>query len=137
MFHDLTSFVNLSTSSNKLIFLNLNIQCINSKYDELKNFVCNLSKNKVNVELIALQETWTISYPELLDIPGFQRILFVNRKRCKGGGVGFYPRNGLNYNVLDMPFCVFSEKIFKSLSLEITSNDNNVMKKYFVSSVYR
>jgi hypothetical protein len=42
----------------------------------------------LNIEVIALQETWDIKYPDQLIIHGYQKIVFKNRLGMRGGGVG-------------------------------------------------
>jgi hypothetical protein len=84
---------------------------------------------------LALQETWDVKYPNLLELPGFQRILFKNRMLGKGGGIGFYVKNGLSAKVIDPPFNSFTNRIFESLTLEITDSSNN--RQYLVSNIYR
>jgi hypothetical protein len=44
----------------------------------------------VNVEIIALQEIWSIDNPDLLVIPGFHPLIFKQRAGMRGGGVGFF-----------------------------------------------
>ena len=75
------------------------IQSLQSKHEKLKNFILTLANKNVQIDLIALQETWTIKHPQLLDIPGFQPLIFTNRKKGRGGGAGFYIRTGINYTI--------------------------------------
>ena len=85
-FHDTNSIISKFSNSNRPLFLNINIQSLQSKHEKLKNFILTLVNKNVQVDLIALQETWTIKHPQLLDIPGFQPLIFTNRKRGRGGG---------------------------------------------------
>ena len=85
-FVDTQSFINKFKNSHHPLFLNINIQSLNSKYEKLKNFILTLSNNNIQIDLIAMQETWFIKHPQLLDIPGFQPLIFTNRKRGRGGG---------------------------------------------------
>jgi hypothetical protein len=65
-----------------------------SKLESLKSLVHDLSTTHVPVDVIATQKTWSIPYPELVHLPGFQPILFSGRAGMWGGGgmggVGFY-----------------------------------------------
>jgi exonuclease III len=76
------------SNCNKL-FISLNIQSLQSKHDKLNEFVLKLVNNNVNIAVIALQEVWSLPYPDLFNITGFT---FVHKSRDKGrgGGVGFY-----------------------------------------------
>ena len=98
-FYDSHTIIKKFANSTRPLFLNINIQSLNSKHEKLKNFILSLTNKNIQIDLISLQETWAIKQPQLLDIPGFQPLIFTNRKRGKGGGVGFYLRNGINYSV--------------------------------------
>jgi hypothetical protein len=91
----------------------------------------------VPIEIIALQETWRLKYPDLLKINGFQNIIFKNREKGQGGGVGFYIRDGLDFKIIDMPFNDFKDKIFESLTIEVGSNINGTIKRYNLTCIYR
>jgi len=89
------------------------------------------SKNK-KIDVLILQETWNLQHPELLNIPGFQKVIFKTRKNCNGGGVGFYVKNNLKYKIVNIPN-MFQEKVFESLTIEVQINK----KRFLLSSVYR
>jgi hypothetical protein len=123
--------------SAKPMLLNLNVQSLNSKHGCLRDFLINLANNHVQIDILAMQEVWKLPYPEMVDIPGFQRIVFKNRSRGNGGGVGFYIKNGINFKIVNPPFETFVDKIFESLTVEICYCINNVVKKILVSNIYR
>ena len=75
-FYDMESFVNKFSKSDKPILLNLNAQSMMSKYDKLKEFVVNLTKINIQIDIIALQETWQIRYTDIITIPGFQKLIY-------------------------------------------------------------
>jgi hypothetical protein len=87
-YYDVESMANLSLNGHSL-YLSLNIQSLNSKFEELQHFITELRQKNVNIDVIALQETWEILYPEQLMLPGFQKLVFKNRKGMRGGGWGF------------------------------------------------
>jgi exonuclease III len=93
----------MSSLSNQLLwpnlplYLSVNIQSLNSKYNELSLQIADLLSKNVNIDVISLQETWEIRYPDQLSIPGFQPLVYRNRNDMRGGGVGFYIKNGINY----------------------------------------
>ena len=86
-FYDMDSVLNLSANGHSL-YLSLNIQSLNSKFDEFQQFITELQQKNVNIDVIALQETWEILYPDQLMLPGFQKIVYKNRKGMRGGGGG-------------------------------------------------
>jgi hypothetical protein len=45
-----------------------------------------------------MQEIWQIPYPELMQINGFR--LITNQRGSRGGGVGFYIRDGIDFKLL-------------------------------------
>ena len=73
-FHDLDSLASLS--KNKPIFISINIQSLNSKFESLKTEILLLQSKHVQVDVIAIQETWDVKHPELLQLPGYQQFIF-------------------------------------------------------------
>ena len=71
-----------------------------------------MTKNDINLEIIALQETWDISVPDLVNIPGYS-FVSKNRKNQRGGGVGFYVKSGLVFKVIKIS--PFEEKFFECI----------------------
>jgi hypothetical protein len=49
-------------------------------------FITELQQKNENIDVIALQETWEILYPDQLMLPDFQKIVYKNRKGMRGGG---------------------------------------------------
>ena len=136
LFHDMPSIISKFSNTCRPLFLNINIQSLNSKYEKLKNFILTLTNKNVSIDLISLQETWSIKHPRLLDIPGFQPLIFTNRNRGRGGGVGFYIRNGISYTINDN-LSVFVDKTFESLTLDLSYTTNNCLKHLTVTNIYR
>jgi len=95
-----------------------------------------MTSSGIQIDVIALQETWNIKYPKLLTLPGFQNLIFVNRKVGKGGGVGFYIRNGISCKIVETE-AGFKDKIFESLTINLSYTHNNITKHLTVSNVYR
>ncbi len=95
--------------------------------------ITELLNGKVKIDLIAIQETWEVQYPELVSISGFQTFVVKNRKNMRGGGVGFYVRNGHNFKIIEN-LSPFEEKIFESLTIQLTYPSN---KTVLVTCGYR
>ena len=96
-FYDISSLkTNFQKTLNPLL-LSVNIQSLNSKFNDLKIFITELINANVPIDVIVMQETWNINYPHLLELPGFQPLIYRNRNNMRGGGVGFYIRKGLNF----------------------------------------
>ncbi len=71
-----------------------------SNHPQLSSYVSNLTSAGVNIHAIALQEVWAVPYPELVNLHGFTLITKL-RKHGRGGGVGFYIREGLKFKIID------------------------------------
>ena len=128
---DVQNFILTYKNSKKPFFLSLNICSLNSKYDELKYLIYEIAKNNINVLAIAIQEIWQIPYPDLFSINEYTLIL-SQRKSGRGGGVGFYVKNGLNVKTCD-DISLFHDKIFECLAIEITVSK----KKHYLCNIYR
>jgi len=114
------------------IFLSINIQSLTSKFEILRDQILELTGKKILIDVIAIQETWDIRVPELLSIPGFQTLSFKTRTHMRGGGVGFYVRNGLNFKVIDN-LSPFEQKIFEAITIKISYPDRSLL----LTSAYR
>jgi hypothetical protein len=136
-FYDVDSFTSKFKNSKQPIFLSVNIQSINAKNDNLKEIITKLNANNIPIEILALQETWAVKYVNLIDLPGFQRLIFKNRTVGRGGGVGFYVKSGLSVKLIEPPFRHFVSHVFESLTLEISGNSNGIHRHYIVSNIYR
>ena len=85
----------------------------------------------VCIDLVILQETWKVNFPDLLEIPGFQKVIFNTQQNIRGGGVGFYIRKGLNLKIRNDLSC-FSTKTFENLTIELSFPN----KPIFISNIY-
>ena len=118
---------------NDFSVLSLNIQSLPAKYNELNDMLNKLSASNFSPEVICLQEIWQINDPSLFPLSNFQTLEFNTRTNARGGGVGIFVKNNIVYNVLNQ-YSVFLDRIFESLFIEIT-DDNN--QKIVIGSVYR
>ena len=132
-FYDEETFISKFKDTNKPIFLNLNVQSLMSKFEKLKHFIVNITNKGLQIDVIAMQETWTVKYPNLLILPGFQQPIIKMRKKGKGGGVGLFIRNGLNFKILET-VAGFHDKLFESLTVKI---DYSNKKSITLSCCYR
>ncbi len=132
-FHDFESFIADPIIISSPVFISINVQSLNSKHTNLNDLVCELINRGVSIEVIALQEIWSISNPESLDIMGFHPLIFKQRVGMRGGGVGFYIKNNISWQIVE-ECSPFQNKIIESLTLSLTLSNNN---KMLVSSVYR
>lgn len=89
-FHDINSLLSIPNICNSPIYLSLNAQSLNSKFENLNLFITELLTKNINVEIIAIQETWNIELPELVSIRGYHPFIFKMPEGMRGGGVGSY-----------------------------------------------
>ena len=110
--------------------LSVNIQSLNSKFNELNSFIADLNRNNINLSLIALQEIWQLQHDDLFSIKGLN---FFNSQRTKnkGGGVGFYINSELPCKILH-DLSSFHEKNFECLTVEVIINKKKDCGKYYL-----
>ena len=119
------------SNSKQPLFLSLNTQSLLSKHESIKTFLFLLSKNGISIDILALQETWRIFYPELIEIPGYT-FIHQHRTNNRGGGVGFYIKKGITYKI-NTELSYFTDNLFESLTIEAKIGNKN----YLLSTVYR
>ena len=71
-----------------------------SKHQSLNEAIQTFIAKNVNVKIIAIQETWNIPYPELVNIKGF-KLFLKTRSGLRGGGVAFYVYDELPCKIVD------------------------------------
>ena len=132
IYFNIESFSAKCKSENKPVVISLNIQSLQSKFNELLAFISHLNSKNILIDVIALQETWAVPYPEAVSIPGYQKIILNCRERSRGGGVGFYVRNNIEFE-LQNNLSPFREKFFESLTIRIKFGK----QKFLFTNVYR
>ena len=65
------------------------------------NLFHRLSKKNIVFDIIALQELWSLPDPDKFFISGYQKIIFKSRNKTRGGGVGFYVKQGLKVKLIE------------------------------------
>jgi hypothetical protein len=129
-FHDIPTFISKFKNNNNPIFISLNVQSLLSKHAALSDFISGLLNENISIFVIAVQEIWSIPYPELIKITGY-RFVCKTRGDGRGGGVGFYLRDDLSYNIISpIPFI---DSQFEYIALETTLCN----KKYYLCNIYR
>jgi hypothetical protein len=93
-----------------------------------------LKKKNVCVDVIAIQEIWDLRYPDLVPLDGFNPIIFKKRRDMRGGGVGFYVRNGLKAELIET-LSPFENKIIEAITIQLSYP--SIDKKVLLSCIYR
>jgi hypothetical protein len=68
---DETAFCSQYKHNGKFLVMSLNIQSLNSKFNDLRQLVSNLLYHNCAPDIICLQEIWQIPYTALLSIPNY------------------------------------------------------------------
>jgi hypothetical protein len=89
------------------------------------------SSSGVNIIAIALQEIWSVPYPDLVQIPNYN-FYYKTRKNSRGGGVGFYILNTFRCKII-AELSPFDEKEFEVLTIELSQKN----KKSMLCNIYR
>lgn len=66
-YYDVNNFKS-NFNRNECIMLSINVCSLMSKFENLSAFVLQMVKNRIDIKVIAVQETWNIPCPELLDL---------------------------------------------------------------------
>jgi hypothetical protein len=115
------------------LFLSINIQSLQSKFEQLLAEIAELESKGIQIDVIALQETWDIRHSELFCIPGFKPLILKKRRGMRGGGVGFYIKNHLNAAIIE-ELSPFENKIIEALTISLSYPDKSSL---LLSSIYR
>ena len=130
LYFDLDTFANKFTNNN-IIFLSLNVCSLMSKHQNLSVAINDMLKKQVKIKVIAVQETWNVPYPELVNINGF-KLFIKTRTNNRGGGIAFYVKDDITCKIKHN-LSPFYEKEFEYLTVEIVLNK----KKLILSNIYR
>ena len=103
-------------NSEKITVFSVNIQSLPAKFSELSEVV---NKFVSAPDVICLQETWQIMDNSFFPVANYHILETNLHSSAKGGGVGIYIKNHLEFNVLKQ-YSVFIERIFESLFFEIS-----------------
>ncbi len=134
----LTSYVDINQlanyANNKMLsVISINIQSLPSKYNDLTEILVDLKSHNICPDVICLQETWQVPDPTLYPLPDYHPLIIQTRTNSRGGGVGLYLKNNLQYRKLD-GLSVFYGRLFESVLVEVTIPDG---KKIIIGSIYR
>ena len=119
LYFDLDTFANKFTN-NSIIFLSINVCSLMSKHQNLSLAINDMLKKQVKIKVIAVQETWNVPYPELVNINGF-KLFIKTRTNNRGGGIAFYVKDDITCKI-NHNLSPFYEKEFECLTVEIVLN---------------
>jgi hypothetical protein len=82
-YYDVSYFTATFNNSTLPIILNINIQSLTSKIDNLKALISTFHTKQTYIPVISLQEVWQIPFPEVISLPGYN---FIHKQRSSGRG---------------------------------------------------
>ncbi len=106
-----------------------------SNHSHLNPIVTNFLSHGAKIGAIALQEVWSVPYPELVRIDGFT-FISNTRKKGHGGSVGFYLCNNIKYKILN-DLSIFLKNEFESLTVEVTINHKKNSTRQLLQTPFR
>ena len=130
-YYDNETFTGKVSNSKQPLFLSVNVQSLYSKHENIKTFLSCLKNHNVDVDIVALQETWRLPYLEIVQVPGF-KFIHKHRESNRGGGVGFYIKDSISFKLID-ELSPFTDNIIESITIEAKIDK----KTYLLSSLYR
>ena len=125
--------INKYKNANKPSVLSINIQSLQSKFNNFSTFINSLLVNKCAPDIICIQELWQIPGSDYFILDGYHPLVYkLRHSSTQGGGVGIYVKKELNFSV-NAELSVFADRIFESIFINISFNS----KKFTIGSVYR
>ncbi len=117
-----------------LTILFINIQSLNSKYQDLKDVIFVLTSHNSAPDLNLLQETWLIPQDAHFKQDVYNDPIFkVRSGGVQGGGVRIYSKIGIKSIILQN-VSIFHNRILETLIVDVTTSNNT---KFIVASEYR
>lgn len=108
---------NLHNMSFQYKVMHLNIQGLNSKFEEFKILLAQMDEIQVKMDVILLCETFINDYnAALFNLPGYN-LIYKNRKHMVKGGVAIYIRDTIQFKIRD-DLSLFKEGEFESVFIE-------------------
>ena len=118
-------------STEKFTVLSLNIQSLPAKFTQFNDLISQFPNNSAP-DVNCIQETWQIIDNSFFPFPNYHPLEINTRQLARGGGVGIYVKENFSYKILKQ-YSIFCERIFESLFIEVTIENN---KKIIIGSVY-
>jgi|GEM_PF-5382706 len=76
-YFDEEQFINKFKHSDKLILMSINVQSLHAKFNELSEFILSLEQSNCNPCVIALQELWKVTDPDVFKLKGYQNLIYT------------------------------------------------------------
>jgi Endonuclease/Exonuclease/phosphatase family len=116
-----------------LSLMSINIQSLNSKYQDLCLMINLMNLNNCSPDIICVQELWYIPDNVNYVLPGYHPLVCTLRSSAQGGGVGIFVKLCFKFSLLHSK-SIFIERIFETIVIELDISNNS---KIIIGSLYR
>ena len=128
----------------KLSILNLNCQCINSKFDKIKLFLEGINNNSMPFSVITLQETWADNETDMnfFNLPNYTMV-YEDSRLSKHGGLVTYIHNTFSFerlssnNMYNQNSTVYESIGTKVPLVKLSGTTPNCTHKVNISAIWR
>jgi len=105
--------------NNQLSVISINIQSLPAKFNDLVDWLCALAHLDRAPDVVCIQEIWQIHDIGMYNIEGYHPLIMNCRTTARGGGVGIYLKNNLNFKLLPA-ISVNNERVLESIFVEVS-----------------
>ena len=123
----------------KLSILNLNCQCINSRFHKIKLFLEDINNNSMPISVITLQETLADKETDmnLFNLPNYAMVgLYDDSRLSKHGRLVTYIHNAFSYERLSDDIYNQNSTVYESMFLKIYKKSYK-LTKCSIGNIYR
>ena len=124
-------FKDIKLPNKGLSIIHFNVRSLSANFSSLSDYLNTLG---FHFDIIALSETWLNmnSNSNLYSLPGYD---FCHVDRCdkRGGGVAFYIKNSLKYNLVG-EMCTTIDDVIECITIELFLSNK---KRVIISCLYR
>ena len=135
LYYDMDGMVNfLECRRNYFSVLSLNIQSLNSKFNELVGFIQILNNKSLHFDVICLQESWLSDEDDykMFEISNYKLYKKNFERNCSiHGGLVIYVRDEIQVTKVE---CIMNKLTYEGLAITIRTQEN---KKIKLINIYR
>ena len=137
-YYELEEFQNTFNCNGCFSTLSLNIRSLPGKWNDFREYISLLNRDKFKFSIIAVQEVWNVPLGISYRLDGYKLFDFKVRDQTRmnnnaGGGIGFWVDEDLQYEVLE-DLSVFESNFFESMFIKVKTGNN---KYTIIGNVYR
>ena len=136
-YYELEEFQNTFNCNGCFSTLSLNIRSLPGKWNDFREYISLLNRDKFKFSIIAVQEVWNVPLGISYRLDGYKLFDFKVRDQTRmnnnaGGGIGFWVDEDLQYEVLE-ELSVFESNFFESMFIKVKTGKD---KYTIIGNVY-